>query len=74
MSLVLSGGTLSYFWRHDELSLSSTLKSSVFPDDSGTLAEELLYDSIVELVASVLPTYFVKLNWMFRICSTTYDT
>ena len=28
--------------------------SSLFPDDSGTLAEELLYDSIVEHVASAL--------------------
>ena len=36
--------------------------SSLFPDDSGTLGEELLYDSIVEHVASV---YTIRaLNWI----------
>ena len=32
--------------------------SSLFRDDSGTLAEELLYDSIVEHVASALYVFY----------------
>ena len=52
--------------------------SSLFPDDSGTLAEELLYNSIVEHVASALYVDFIDVRCVkldkFRICGTTYDT
>ena len=36
--------------------------SSLFPDDSGTLAEELLYNSIVEHVASALYVWDYRLS------------
>ena len=40
------------------LSLLRCSLSSLFPDDSGTLAEELLYDSIVEHMASALYVFY----------------
>ena len=53
--------SIPWFQRHDELSLALSLVrcslSSLFPDDSGTL-EELLYDSIVEHVASALYVFY----------------
>ena len=52
--------------------------SSLFPDDSGTLAEEFLLHSILEHVASALYVFFIDVTCVkldtFRICGTTYDT